>query len=62
MSDITPFHNVDEAKYAHIYRSRLWNALKEWTALVAEWEQSVFNLINIQFISECSEKYQKIVI
>lgn len=43
MGEITAFEMVEQAQHNHLYRSRLWRALDEWTGLVAKWESTIFD-------------------
>ena len=43
MGEITAFEMVELAQHNHLYRSRLWRALDEWTGLVAKWESTIFD-------------------
>ena len=42
-------------------RKDLWHSLKNWGDLVEKWNKMSFNIIDVQQISEVSEKYSKTV-
>lgn len=62
MYEISQFEDSEIAKNMHTYRAKLWRSLDEWTRLVAIWENTMFNNIDVKHISQVSETFQKIVI
>ncbi len=57
----TPFFNVEEARTQLKVRHALWNSLKNWGELVEKWNKMPFDVIDVQDISEVSERYSKTV-
>lgn len=51
------FETVTEAYQGHQIRKLLWSSLKEWSEMVGDWQQVVFDEINIEEISELSDQY-----
>ena len=51
MGEITAFEKVEIAQHNHLYRSKLWRALDEWTGLVSKWENTIFDKIDVATIS-----------
>ena len=54
---INHFEDVDNVYQAHMIRKLLWNSLKEWTELVASWEEVVFDEIDVEEITALSDEY-----
>ena len=54
---VNQFETVTEAYQGHQIRKLLWNSLKEWSEMVGDWQQVVFDEINIEEISELSDQY-----
>ena len=54
---INHFDDINTAQQAHKIRKLLWQSLKEWTELVAAWEDVVFDEIDVEEITTLSNDY-----
>ena len=62
MGEICQFQDVEEARKNHVYRHKLWSALKDWQDYTDRWQVEPFEDIDIKQISQLSEQFTKISI
>ena len=55
---VNHFEAIDKAFQGHNIRKLLWCSLKEWTAMVDEWESVAFEDIDVEEITELSDQYE----
>ena len=62
MGKIESFNNVEDSKITLDQRSKLWNSIFSWRQNTKIWQESIFEDIDVQFISQEAQKQTKIVL